>query len=67
METIEKILQTQNLLLLTQIAEDKFNNEEDKQNFIDKYNKINYKKFKITKNNIVYNYDKNLNAFYKKI
>jgi len=67
METIEKILQTQNLLLLTQIAEDKFNNEEDKQNFIDKYNKINYKKFKITKNNIVYNYEKNLNAFYKKI
>ena len=67
METIEKILQTQNLLLLTQIAEDKFNNEEDKQNFIDKNNKINYKKFKITKNNIVYNYDKNLNAFYKKI
>ena len=67
METIEKILQTQNLLLLTQIAEDKFNNEEDKQNFIDKYNKINYKKFKITKNNIIYNYDKNLNAFYKKI
>ena len=67
METIEKILETQNLLLLKQIAEDKFNNEEDKQNFIDKYNKINYKKFKITKNNIVYNYDKNLNAFYKKI
>ena len=67
METIEKILQTQNLLLLKQIADDKFNNEEDKQNFIDKYNKINYKKFKITKNNIVYNYDKNLNAFYKKI
>tara|TARA_B110000902_G_C14028422_1_gene483082 strand:- start:135 stop:338 length:204 start_codon:yes stop_codon:yes gene_type:complete len=67
METIEKILETQNLLLLKQIADDKFNNEEDKQNFIDKYNKINYKKFKITKNNIVYNYDKNLNAFYKKI
>lgn len=66
MEQIKKILELQNLSLLRKIADDKFVDEEEKIKFIEKYNKINYKKFKIVynQNNLINDYkrivDKNV-------
>ena len=64
MEHIKEILKIQNLELLKIIAEDKFDNEEDKEEFIERYNKINYKSFKIEigENNTLENYNKIINA-----
>ena len=58
MDNIKKILEVQNLNLLKRIAEDKFVDEEEKIKFIKKYNKINYKKFKIVynQNNLINDY-----------
>tara|TARA_B100000683_G_C12383244_1_gene512258 strand:+ start:704 stop:901 length:198 start_codon:yes stop_codon:yes gene_type:complete len=58
MDNIKKILEVQNLNLLKRIAEDKFVDEEEKIKFIEKYNKINYKKFKIVynQNNLINDY-----------
>ena len=58
MEEIKKILELQNISLLRKIAEDKFVDEEEKIKFIEKYNKINYKKFKIIydQNNLINDY-----------
>ena len=63
MEEIKKILELQNISLLRKIAEDKFVDEEEKIKFIEKYNKINYKKFKIVynQNNLIDEYIKILN------
>ena len=47
MDDIKQIVKLQNIELLHKIADDKFTNEEDKQTFIDKYNKTNYRNFKI--------------------
>ena len=70
MEDIKKIVELQNILLLSKIADDKFNNESDKKKFIDKYNKINYRKFKIINEkkdeNILENYIKINNRVLKK-
>ena len=71
MEDIKKIVELQNILLLSKIADDKFNNESDKKKFIDKYNKINYRKFKIINEkkdeNILENYIKINNRVLKKL
>ena len=69
MEDIKKIVELQNILLLNKIADDKFNDESDKKKFIDKYNKINYRKFKIINKkdeNILENYIKINNRVLKK-
>ena len=60
MDNIKKILELQNINLLKKIAEDKFNNEEDKIKFIERYNKLNYRNYKIIykKNNLINNYKK---------
>ena len=58
MEQIKQILEIQNVSLLRKIADDKFVDEEEKIKFIEKYNKINYKKFKIiySQNNLINDY-----------
>tara|TARA_Y100001935_G_C17089108_1_gene400265 strand:- start:360 stop:566 length:207 start_codon:yes stop_codon:yes gene_type:complete len=47
MDDIKEIVKLQNIDLLQKIADDKFTNDEDKQAFINKYNKTNYRNFKI--------------------
>ena len=47
MDDIKQIVELQNIDLLKRIADDKFTNDKDKQHFIDKYNKTNYRNFKI--------------------
>lgn len=67
MDNIKEILVRQNLILLKKIADDKFTDETEKEEFIKKYNKINYKNFKIVNNeNLVNDYDKILNALFTK-
>ena len=67
MENIKDILEKQNIILLKKIADDKFTDENEKEEFISRYNKINYKNYKITNNkNIVNDYDKILNALFAK-
>jgi len=67
MDNIKEILERQNLILLKKIADDKFTNEIEKEDFIKKYNKINYKNYKIVNNkNVVNDYDKILNALFTK-
>ena len=39
---ISKIIENQNLLLLKKIADEKFLNQDEKDIFIEEYNKINY-------------------------
>jgi len=60
MDDIKKILEKQNIYLLEQIADEKFTTNEEKTNFIDKYNKINYRNYKIIyiDNNLINNYKK---------
>jgi|TARA_B110000495_G_C22656811_1_gene389059 hypothetical protein len=60
MDNIKIILELQNMNLLKKIAEDKFKDEEDKIKFIEKYNKINYRNFKIIykNNNLINDYKK---------
>jgi len=61
---LQNIIQIQNKILLEKIADYKFKNDNEKKNFIEKYNKINYHYFKTTKTNPIYNYKnkiKNIN------
>ena len=39
---ISKIIENQNLLFLKKLADKKFRNQDDKDNFIEEYHKINY-------------------------
>tara|TARA_B100000123_G_C25473038_1_gene315687 strand:+ start:26 stop:346 length:321 start_codon:yes stop_codon:yes gene_type:complete len=39
---LTELIKKQNLIILEKIADDKFNSEEEKQIFINKYNKPNY-------------------------
>jgi len=68
MEFLEKLLEIQNVELLRNIAKDKFSDEDDIREFINKYNKKNYKKFivKHKEKNTLENYDKIINALLKK-
>ena len=49
MELFEDIVLTINNTILENISNDKFNNEYDRREFIQKYNKRNFSKFKNTK------------------
>ena len=70
MDDIKQIVKLQNIDLLKRIGDDKFITDKDKQSFIDKYNKINYRKFKIINEkkdeNILENYIKINNRVLKK-
>ena len=66
MDDIKQIVELQNIDLLKRIANDKFTNDEDKQAFINKYNKTNYRNFKIRNNtNILNEYIKISNCVLK--
>ena len=43
MDDIKQIVKLQNIDLLKRIGDDKFITDKDKQSFIDKYNKTNYR------------------------
>ena len=58
MDFIEKILEIQNNELLIKMADDNFTNKIDKNKFIEKYNKKNFRKFKIVSYDIYNNYNK---------
>ena len=58
MDIFQEILSQQNILLLSRIAEDKFTDDQDKIKFIKKYNKYNYQRLKITKENKIKSYKK---------
>ena len=60
MEFIQKILSLQNDELLVRIALDNFTDTNDIRKFIKKYDKINYRKLKPTKNKIYKNYQKRI-------
>ena len=68
MEFVEQLLEIQNIELLRNIAKDKFTNEDDINEFINKYNKKNYKKFivKHKEKNTLENYDKIISALLNK-
>ncbi len=61
MDTLNKIISLQNMILLKQIAESKYDNPDDIQSFIDKYHKYNYHVLKVSKD------DKLLEYSYKRI
>ena len=63
MEDIKLILEKQNIFLLEKIANDKFSETSEKKEFIEKYNKINYRNYKIiyNNNNIIDIYRKTIN------
>jgi len=60
MDIIQEVLSQQNILLLSRIANDKFTHEQDIIKFIKKYNKYNYQKLKITKENRIKSYKKRI-------
>lgn len=63
MDTLNKIISLQNLILLKKIAENKYDNSDDVKNFIDKYHKYNYHVLKVSKNNklLEYSYNRIIN------
>ena len=60
MDIFQEVLSQQNILLLSRIADDKFTLEKDKIKFIKKYNKYNYQKLKITRENRIKSYKKRI-------
>lgn len=50
MYILTELIKKQNLIILEKIADDKFNSEEEKEMFINKYNKPNYYVPDISKN-----------------
>ena len=60
MDIFQEVLSQQNILLLSRIANDKFTHDKDKIKFIKKYNKYNYQKLKITKENRIKSYKKRI-------
>jgi len=65
MEFIEKILEIQNGELLVQIALDNFEYVNDRRKFIQKYDKKNFRKLKVTKNKIFKSYVKRISKLQK--
>jgi len=65
MEFIEKILEIQNGELLVQIALDNFEYVNDRRKFIQKYDKKNFRKLKLTMNKIHKNYQKRITKLQK--
>jgi len=60
MDFIEKILEIQNSELLVKIAVDNFDNIYDIKQFIEKYDKKNFRKLKIVKGDVFDSYKKRL-------
>ena len=65
MDFVQTILDKQNKKLLEIIANEKFNDEESKQEFVNKYDKKNYKKFIEVKECNIDFYKKIIDAFDK--
>lgn len=63
MDKLTKIINIQNKNLLNIIAEDKFNDDDDKKNFIEKYHKYNYHLLKVSRNDdlLKYSYNRIIN------
>lgn len=62
---LNKIIIEQNRNLLKKIAEDNFFNEDDKNNFINKYSKLNYTLLQVVKKEILPEHEKRLNNIFK--
>ena len=60
MDILKEIIYDQNLDLLQRIANDKFNDEEQKKRFIQKYHKKNFTHLKMVKKNILPKYEKHV-------
>jgi len=60
MDFIQKILSLQNDELLVRIAIDKFDDKINRKKFIQKYDKLNFRKLKITKNKVFKSYQKRI-------
>jgi len=61
MEIFNNCIKLQNIEILKLIADNKFTNETDKINFINKYNKDNYQRLVIVKEDITKSYNKKVN------
>jgi hypothetical protein len=64
-DILNRVIIEQNKDLLKKIANDNFFNETDKQNFIDKYSKLNYTLLLVVKKNIMPEYEKRLDNLIK--
>lgn len=60
MELITEIILLQNYELLVRISKQKYNDEEDREKFIEKYYKKNYCKLRIKQKNELLKYQKNI-------
>ena len=59
MDKLNKIVSYQNHILLKKIADSKFDNSNDVNNFIEKYHKYNYHLLKVSKNDKLLEYSFN--------
>ena len=64
---LNKIIIEQNKNLLKRIADDNFLNESEKQDFINKYSKLNYTLLQVVKKNIMSDYEKRLDNLLKTV
>ena len=62
---MDRILEIQNLELLKKIANDQFKLEEDKNQFINNYYKINFRNFKIINKDNIPSYIQRINKLLK--
>jgi hypothetical protein len=63
MDFLHSVISRQNHILLTMIANEKFQTDEDKTEFIHKYKKINYQKIIQTKESNIDHYRNILSTF----
>jgi hypothetical protein len=61
MDIFNNCIKLQNIEILKLIADNKFTNETDKINFINKYNKDNYQRLVIVKEDMTKSYNKKVN------
>ncbi len=59
-DIISNVILNQNKELLQKIANDNYDNDEDKENFIQKYNKLNYTLLLVVKKDMFPVYEKRL-------
>ena len=60
MDIFHHCIKLQNLEILKKIADEKFINQVDKDEFIKKYNKINYQLLKTVKEDMIPTYEKKI-------
>lgn len=60
-DILNKVIIQQNKYLLKKIADDNFCNKTDKENFINKYSKLNYTLLLVVKKSILPDHEKRLN------